>query len=195
MQRSFFFLWLAGVVGIPTRSWWSVWESGWAVQWRSEGPAGPATAGGPAGLKGPARARQEEVVAVTRPVVTGGILGPCPPLKLSAPYQPDEPPTIWGPHLSEGSSAIWGAPEIRRGTAIWGALSNRKGSRHSDGPSINLRGPQQSESRPPQIWTALAIWEALSNLTGPRQFEGPSPQRQHVDSIQTSLNVDDRITY
>ena len=35
------------------------------VQWRSEGPAGPATAGGPAGLKGPARARQEEVVAVT----------------------------------------------------------------------------------------------------------------------------------
>ena len=25
------------------------------MQWRSEGPAGPATAGGPAGLKGPAR--------------------------------------------------------------------------------------------------------------------------------------------
>ena len=40
-----------------------------SVQWRSEGPAGPATAGGPAGLKGPARgppgARQEEVVAIT----------------------------------------------------------------------------------------------------------------------------------
>ena len=39
------------------------------MQWRSEGPAGPATAGGggggAAGLKGPARARQEEVVAVT----------------------------------------------------------------------------------------------------------------------------------
>ena len=27
-------------------------------QWRSEGPAGPATAGGPAGLKGPARGPQ-----------------------------------------------------------------------------------------------------------------------------------------
>ena len=35
------------------------------IQWRSEGPAGPATAGGAAGLKGPTRGRQEEVVAVT----------------------------------------------------------------------------------------------------------------------------------
>ena len=26
-----------------------------SIQWRSEGPAGPATAGGPEGLKGPAR--------------------------------------------------------------------------------------------------------------------------------------------
>ena len=34
-------------------------------QLRSEGPTGPTTVGGPAGLKGPARAHQEEVVAVT----------------------------------------------------------------------------------------------------------------------------------
>ena len=34
-------------------------------QWRSEGPAGPATAGGPADWRGPPGARQEEVVAVT----------------------------------------------------------------------------------------------------------------------------------
>ena len=41
----------------------SFWER--CIQWCSEGPAGPATAGGPAGLKEPARACQEEVVAVT----------------------------------------------------------------------------------------------------------------------------------
>ena len=29
------------------------------MQWRSEGPAGPATAGGPASLKGPARGPPE----------------------------------------------------------------------------------------------------------------------------------------
>ena len=79
-------------------------------QWRSEGPAGPATAGGPAGPKG---ARQEEVVSVTLQLgaqtscLRGGP-------KIVATHCLSHVPFHWNhtsrysqwPHLSDGS--WWG---------------------------------------------------------------------------------------